>query len=81
MKVVIRVGGSVVASPPNSRLLSQHVDLLKKLKGQGHEVVAVVGGGTLARDFIGVAGQMGLTEKEHLSMAELLVILAETKRC
>ena len=64
MKVVIRVGGSVVASPPNSRLLSQHVDLLKKLKGQGHEVVAVVGGGVLARDFIGVAGEMGLNESD-----------------
>ncbi len=64
MKVVIRIGGSVVASPPNSKLMGQYVDLLKKLKEQGHEVVAVVGGGTLARDFIRVAGEMGLSESD-----------------
>lgn len=64
MKVVIRVGGSVVASPPNSKLMSQYVGLLKKLKGQGHEVVAVVGGGALARDFIRVAGEMGSSESD-----------------
>lgn len=64
MKVVIRVGGSVVASPPNSKLIGQYVDLLKKIKAQGHEVVAVVGGGALARDFIRVAGEMGLSESD-----------------
>ena len=64
MRVVIRVGGSVVASPPNSKLMGEYVDLLKKLKEQGHEVVAVVGGGALARDFIRVAGEMGLSESD-----------------
>jgi len=64
VKVVIRVGGSVVASPPNSKLMGQYVDLLKKLKAQKHEVVAVVGGGALARDFIRTAGEMGLSEPE-----------------
>jgi uridylate kinase len=64
VKVVIRVGGSVVASPPNPKLMSQYVDLLKELKAQKHEVVAVVGGGSLARDFIRVAGEMGLSESD-----------------
>ena len=64
MRVVIRVGGSVVASPPNSKLMGEYVDLLKKLKKEGHEVVAVVGGGALARDFIRVAGEMGLSESD-----------------
>jgi len=64
VKVVIRVGGSVVASPPNSKLMNQYVDLLKKLKAQKHEVVAVVGGGVLARDFIRTAGEMGLSEPD-----------------
>jgi len=62
VKVVIRVGGSVVASPPNPKLMGQYVDLLKELKGQGHQVVAVVGGGALARDFIKNAKDMGLAE-------------------
>jgi uridylate kinase len=64
VKVVIRVGGSVVASPPNSKLMSQYVDLLKKLKQQGHEIVAVVGGGALARDFIRTAGELNLNESD-----------------
>ena len=64
MKAVIRVGGSVVASPPKPKLMNQYVDLLKKLKAQKHEVVAVVGGGALARDFIRVAGEMGLGESD-----------------
>jgi uridylate kinase len=62
MKIVVRVGGSVVASPPNSVLIGRYADLLKDLKEQGHEVVAVVGGGALARDFIKVAGELGLDE-------------------
>ena len=62
MRIVVRVGGSVVASPPNSVLIGKYADLLKDLKKQGHEVVAVVGGGALARDFIRVAADLGLDE-------------------
>jgi len=65
VKVVIRVGGSVVASPPNPKLISEYVDLLKKLNEEGHRVVAVVGGGALARDFIKIAGEMGLSEPDQ----------------
>ena len=62
MRVVVRVGGSVVGSPLNAPLIGRYVDLLKELKLQGHEVVAVVGGGSLARDFIKVAADLGLEE-------------------
>ena len=62
MKIVIRVGGSVVASPLDSGLIAKYVSLLKDLKKQGHELVAVVGGGVLARDFIRVADELGLDE-------------------
>ena len=65
MKIVVRVGGSVVASPPNSALISRYADLLKDLKKQGHEVVAIVGGGSLARDFIKIAGELGLDEAKR----------------
>ena len=49
MKLVVRVGGSVVASPFNSELMNEYVNLLLDLKHQGHVVVAVVGGGSLSR--------------------------------
>ncbi|MFA5365275.1 MAG: UMP kinase [Candidatus Bathyarchaeia archaeon] len=62
MRVVIRVGGSVVGSPLNAELIGDYVDLLKQLKEQGHEVAAVVGGGSLARNFISVAAELGMEE-------------------
>jgi uridylate kinase len=62
VRVVVRVGGSVVASPLNAQLIGKYVDLLKDLKLQEHEVVAVVGGGSLAREFIRVAAELGLEE-------------------
>ncbi len=65
MKIVVRIGGSVVASPPNPALISRYVDLLKDLKEQGHEIVAIVGGGDLARDFIKVASELDLDEAKR----------------
>jgi uridylate kinase len=65
LKIVVRVGGSVVASPPNSALISRYADLLKDLKNKGHEVVAIVGGGSLARDLIKIAGELGLDEAKR----------------
>jgi uridylate kinase len=65
VRVVIRIGGSVVASPPNPSLIGKYVDLLKVLKDQGHDIVAIVGGGTLARDFIRIAGELGLDEPKR----------------
>ncbi|MBT8171694.1 UMP kinase [Candidatus Bathyarchaeota archaeon] len=62
MKIIVRVGGSVVGSPLNSVLISKYVSLLKTLKQEGHDVVAVVGGGSLARDFIKVVSDLGLDE-------------------
>ena len=62
MKVVVRIGGSVVGSPVNEKLIARYVDTLKRLKSEGHQIVAVVGGGSLAREFIKIAGNLGLDE-------------------
>jgi uridylate kinase len=62
MKLVIRVGGSVVGSPLNASLISEYITLLQNLKIEGHKIAAVVGGGSLARDFIKVAANLGLDE-------------------
>jgi uridylate kinase len=60
MRIVVRIGGSVVASPVNTELMSKYTDVVKKLKEQKHEVAVVVGGGTLAREFISIAKNLGL---------------------
>ena len=60
MRLVVRIGGSVVASPVNTELLGKYADLITTTKAQGHEVAVVVGGGALARDFIKIARDLGL---------------------
>jgi uridylate kinase len=69
MRVVLRIGGSVVASPINTELISKYADLLRTLKEQGHEVAVVVGGGTLARKLIAVAKNLGLDEQAQDEIA------------
>jgi uridylate kinase len=63
MRVVLRIGGSVVASPINSALINEYAGLLKRLKTRGHAVAVVVGGGAYAREFIKAAKELGLEEK------------------
>lgn len=62
MKLVIRIGGSVVASPFNPVLMNAYIELLLNLKRQGHVVAAVVGGGSLSRELIRTARAMGLSQ-------------------
>ena len=69
MKVVLRIGGSVVASPPSPALISRYADLLKNLKKQGHDLVVVVGGGKTARDFIKLAKEIELSEPDQDDLA------------
>jgi len=63
MRLVLRIGGSVIASPINPALISRYTDLLKDLKKQGHEMAVVVGGGAMAREFINLAKDLGLDER------------------
>lgn len=83
MRLVLRIGGSVVASPINPALINEYVDLLKDLKRQGHEVAVVVGGGALARDLIGIAKDLGLDEKAKdevaISVSRIFAQLFERK--
>jgi uridylate kinase len=69
MRLVMRIGGSVIASPVNPALICEYVSVLEHLKKQGHEVAAVVGGGALAREFIGIARDLGLTEEAQDELA------------
>jgi uridylate kinase len=82
MRLVIRIGGSVVASPFNPVLMNAYVELLLDLKRLGHVIAAVVGGGSLSRDLIKTARAMGLSEMSQDEvaisvsrlMAQLLVL-------
>jgi len=69
MRIVLRIGGSVVASPLNPDLINQYTELLKNLREHGHDVAVVIGGGSLAREFIEVAKNLGLDEKAQDDIA------------
>jgi len=49
--------------------MSKYANLLTELKKQGHELVVVVGGGSVARDFITIAKDMGLREFDQDEVA------------
>jgi uridylate kinase len=69
MRLVLRIGGSVIASPINTDLITKYFDVLRDLKTKGHKVAVVVGGGALAREFIQVAKNLGLNEKAQDEVA------------
>jgi len=83
LRVVIRVGGSVVASPINTELIGKYVEVLRKLERLKHKVVLVVGGGALARDFIQYAKSLDLNEPEQdvtaISVSRLIAQLFALK--
>ncbi len=63
MKVILRIGGSVVASPPTAEIIAGYARLLEELERQKHQLVVVVGGGSVARDFIELAKDLSLNEE------------------
>ena len=69
MRIVLRIGGSVVASPVNPGLIVKYVDVLKNLRSKGHELIVVVGGGELAREMIRTAKEIGLDEPSQDNIA------------
>ncbi|MBC7131039.1 UMP kinase [Candidatus Bathyarchaeota archaeon] len=69
MRIVIRVGGSVVATPVNPQLISRHVEVFRKLRDEDHKLAVVVGGGGLAREFIKIAKELGLREEDQDDLA------------
>ncbi len=69
MKLVIRIGGSVIASPPKAETIQRYADLLKSMRKQRHQLVVVVGGGSIARDFITLAKDLGLSEPDQDEVA------------
>lgn len=62
MRLILRIGGSVIASPFDPGLLGKYASLLKALNKEGHHLAVIVGGGALAREFIRIAKDLGLPE-------------------
>ncbi|MFB6097193.1 MAG: UMP kinase [Haloferacaceae archaeon] len=62
MRVVISVGGSVLAPDLDAARVEGHAGVVESLVEEGCEVGAVVGGGGVAREYIDAARELGANE-------------------
>ena len=62
MRVVISIGGSVLAPDLDADRVAGHASAVERLVDEDCEVGAVVGGGGVARDYIGAARDLGANE-------------------
>jgi len=62
MRVIVSIGGSVLAPDLEADRVDAHADIIDGLVDDGHEVAAVVGGGGVARQYIRTARELGATE-------------------
>jgi uridylate kinase len=59
MKVSISLGGSLLTRGQDAETYRRYAEALRKLKRDGHRLVVVCGGGLPARQYIGMAKQLG----------------------
>lgn len=62
MRVVVSIGGSVLAPGLEADRVEAHADAIDGLVQDGHEVATVVGGGGVARRYIETARELGASE-------------------
>lgn len=61
MKIVITIGGSIIIKDHNYKKFMDYAEVLRDLTDK-HEIFVVVGGGKTARDYIGIARALGVSE-------------------
>jgi uridylate kinase len=69
MKAVLRIGGSVLGSPPSAKVVNDYADVVSDLNHEGHSVAVVVGGGQISREYIRSAAAMGLSPYQQDTVA------------
>ena len=62
MNVVVSIGGSVLAPDLGSERVAEHAAVIEALVAEGCTVGVVVGGGGVAREYIGAARELGANE-------------------
>ncbi len=69
MKAVLRIGGSILGSPPSARVVEAYAGVVSDLTYEGHSLAVVVGGGQIAREYIKSTAQMGLSSYQQDTIA------------
>ena len=61
MKIVITIGGSIIIKDQDYKKFRDYAEVLRNINEE-NEIFVVVGGGTTARDYIGIARSLGVSE-------------------
>ncbi|WP_414468381.1 UMP kinase [Methanobacterium sp. ACI-7] len=61
MKIVVTVGGSIIMKDGNSEKFKDYANVLKEMIAE-NDIFVVVGGGKPAREYIGIARDIGVSE-------------------
>jgi len=59
MKLVISLGGSLLTRELTPENFKRYADVLKRLKGEGHKLIVVCGGGKICREYRDIAKELG----------------------
>jgi len=69
LKTVLRIGGSILGSPPSVDIVDGYSQVITELNSGGTSVAVIVGGGEVARDYIRSAKGMGLSPYQQDTVA------------
>jgi len=69
VKVVLRIGGSVLGSPPDPKLVGKYSEVVSNITSAGHSMAVIVGGGQISRKFIESARGLGLSSFQQDTIA------------
>jgi uridylate kinase len=69
LKAVLRIGGSVLGSPPSARVVKSYAEVISDLNHEGHSIAVIVGGGEVSRQYIRSASEMGLSPYQQDTVA------------
>ena len=65
MKIVLRIGGSILGSPPDGAVMARYAEVVEEALKQRHEIAIIVGGGSTARHYIEAAQKLGLPHSDQ----------------
>jgi uridylate kinase len=65
LKIVLRIGGSILGSPPDGDVIAGYAGVVEKALKKRNKVAIVVGGGSVARQYIEAARKMGLAANDQ----------------
>ena len=65
LKIVLRIGGSILGSPPDGDVMASYAGVVERALKERHRVAIVVGGGSVARQYIEAAKKMGLESRDQ----------------